>query len=243
MCGTRLRVENGLKLSRNLDTHIGEIHGIYQIVKNTSKRDLYGKPIYIVRCLGCGYERESTYGQISSPAKKIIHCNHLQCNGYVSPRISWKNKRLQRIFSDMKQRCYNIRSPDYRFYGAKGIKICDEWIRDPEKFVQWAESNGYEESLTIDRKNSKKDYSPDNCHWIPAVDNTKYKTTTRIIEVDGEVHTGRDWAVKLGLGINRINDYTRKYGIEHTKEFIKKRAENPDLVPPSGVSYYSLYMN
>lgn len=142
----------------------------------------------------------------------------------------------------MKQRCYNEKSHDYKFYGARGIGICDEWILNPSSFVSWAEDNGYSDYLTIDREDSNRDYSPDNCRWIPADKNTKYKSTTRTISVDGEEHTGRDWAVKLGLGVNRINEYVRKYGIENTKEFIRKRTECPDVIPPSGVSYYSIYM-
>lgn len=231
-----------MSLGEKSDTHVGEIHGIYEIIGITPKSDLYGKRLYIVRCLGCGYERESTYGQISSPAKRIYHCNHLLCNEKVSPRTYWDNKRLQRIFSDMKQRCYNEKSHDYKFYGARGIGIFDEWILNPGSFVSWAEDNGYSDYLTIDRKDGNRDYSPDNCRWIPADENTKYKSTTRTISVDGEKHTGRDWAVKLGLGINRINEYVRKYGVENTKEFIRRRTECPDVIPPSGVSYYSLYM-
>lgn len=37
--------------------------------------------------------------------------------------------RLYSIFSGMKQRCYNPKSNKYRFYGAKGITICSEWLR------------------------------------------------------------------------------------------------------------------
>lgn len=43
--------------------------------------------------------------------------------------------------------------------------VCDEWVNDFSKFRDWALKNGYEENLTIDRKDNSKGYSPDNCKW------------------------------------------------------------------------------
>lgn len=82
--------------------------------------------------------------------------------------------RLYTIFSGMKQRCYNQNCDAYRFYGAKGIVICDEWMGEHglSLFMEWALSNGYEENLTIDRINARGPYSPDNCRWITQSENS-----------------------------------------------------------------------
>ncbi|WP_024346610.1 hypothetical protein [Lacrimispora indolis] len=76
--------------------------------------------------------------------------------------------RLYGIYSGMKQRCYNPANPHYSWYGAKGITICDEWLGDNglQNFFDWALNNGYNENLTIDRIESDKEYSPENCQWI-----------------------------------------------------------------------------
>ena len=50
----------------------------------------------------------------------------------------------------MKQRCYNPNEKSYKWYGAKGIKICDEWINSPKSFEEWSLQNGYNDNLTID---------------------------------------------------------------------------------------------
>ena len=104
-------------------------------------------------------------------------------------------------------------------------------------------NNGYKDNLTIDRLNENKDYCPENCVWIIGVDNAKYKSTTSLISVDNEIHTGKEWSEKLGLGVNRINTYIRDYGVENTIEFIRRYINNPKLKPAHQQSYYDLYMD
>jgi hypothetical protein len=63
----------------------------------------------------------------------------------------------------MKNRCCN---PKDVFYGAKGMTICDEWLKNPASFVTWAKSNGFVSGCHIHRKDSKVGYFPDNCEFL-----------------------------------------------------------------------------
>lgn len=76
-----------------------------------------------------------------------------------------ERKRLRSIYNGMRLRCYNENSINYKYYGGKGVTICDEWLLSFENFFDWAINNGYNENLTIDRTDSEKEYSPDNCKW------------------------------------------------------------------------------
>ena len=102
-------------------------------------------------------------------------------------------------------------------------------MRNPALFEEWAIYNGYADDLTIDRVDPNNDYCPNNCRWISLVDNAKYKTTTRIIEVNGERHTGREWSTIIGYNINLINRYIRLYGLDDTTEFIRRIINNKKL--------------
>lgn len=74
--------------------------------------------------------------------------------------------RLYRIWVNMKTRCYNPNSNAYRWYGAQGIVVCDEWKTSFPAFRSWAVQNGYKEGLSIDRINPCGGYEPNNCQWI-----------------------------------------------------------------------------
>lgn len=65
----------------------------------------------------------------------------------------------------MKQRCRDVKAINYKHYGGKGIRVCDEWRENFQAFYDWAMANGYRDDLTIDRIDTKKNYEPSNCRW------------------------------------------------------------------------------
>ena len=123
----------------------------------------------------------------------------------------------------------------------KHIHICKEWLNNPKNFEDWSLQNGYKDNLTIDRKNSKKDYSPENCRWISLNDNAKYKSTTNVYTIDGYTLTGNDWSKKLNLGRNTINYMFRSYPKNIVEEFIHRRLQNPSLKRKGNVSWFKVY--
>lgn len=204
--------------------------GIWENVTKTEKRAKDKHVLYYARCRFCGKETISTLSNL----KKAKICKHI--------KTGIKNKRISSIFLDMKRRCYNNSEKSFRFYGAKGIKVCDEWLENPKLFEQWSFENGYECNLSIDRIDSNKNCCPDNCRWITKEDNARYKSTTKIIDVDGDIKTGREWAKQLGLNTNIINKYRRKYGYENTVEFIRRALKNGVPKLEYGESYYEKLM-
>lgn len=82
-------------------------------------------------------------------------------------------------WQNMKQRCFNEKHPKYQRYGARGITVCNEWMKS-KTFIEWAFANGWQKGLTLDRKNNDEGYEPSNCEWILLSLNSRKKSTTKL---------------------------------------------------------------
>lgn len=94
--------------------------------------------------------------------------------------------RLFGIWSHIKQRCHNSKSTGYKNYGARGITVCEEWRQSFEAFRDWALKSEYEETLTIERKDVNKGYSPENCIWIASEKQNRNKRNTKFVIIFGQ---------------------------------------------------------
>ena len=119
----------------------------------------------------------------------------------------YKHTKLQNVYYAMRQRCNNPNNKDYKWYGGRGIGICDEW-ESFASFKSWAEISGYKEGygLTIDRIDGNKGYSPDNCRWISIREQQSNKRNNRLLTFNGETHTLSQWAQITGIKRETIRD-------------------------------------
>lgn len=89
----------------------------------------------------------------------------------------------------------------WKWYGAKGVKVCDEWNKSFNEFYKWAYSHGYREDLTIDRIDSNGDYSPDNCRWVTMKEQQNNRKSNRKVTYNGETKTTSQWAEQYGMSL------------------------------------------
>lgn len=211
---------------------------VFEILYECNFKSNDGHKMFHVKCKECGWETDMQKHKI----KYVKKCNHMNTgkNFYIVSH-SWENDRIGKIFSGMKSRCYNPNEKDYKYYGQKGVRICEEWLKNPAAFEEWALSNGYKDNLTIDRIDANKDYCPENCRWISLTDNAKYKTSTKMLWVDGESHTGREWAKILKLGPNTINTMRRNNSIDKVIEFIRRRKQDITKNRTNNQSWFEVY--
>ena len=121
-----------------------------------------------------------------------------------------ENQHLYNAWSGMKKRCYVPQNKSYKYYGAKGVTVCDEWRNSFDSFAEWAYSNGYEDTLTIERIDNDKGYCPENCKWITKSEQQQNRSDKILIEHDGKTLNLKQWCILLGLDYIYIhNKYVR----------------------------------
>ena len=108
--------------------------------------------------------------------------------------------------------------------------MCDEWLRDFQTFHDWAMANGYEEHLTIDRKNNNGNYEPDNCRWITNALQQSNKNNCQMLNHNGKTQTLTEWARELGINRgtlwSRIN--TLHWEVEKALAYQRLYVNNKD---------------
>lgn len=132
-----------------------------------------GHGYWVCKC-DCGKTKVILGSSLNRGLSRSCACLVVDVNSThkMSQSNNGRPPRLYRIWSAMKYRCSNPKNSGYRWYGAKGITVCKEWL-SYINFYSWAITHSYSDNLTIDRKNSKMNYCPENCQWITQSENSK----------------------------------------------------------------------
>lgn len=112
--------------------------------------------------------------------------------------------KMYNVWCAIKRRCYNTHTKEYPRYGGRGISMCDEWRNSYESFKEWAVNNGYDDSLTIDRIDNDKDYTPDNCRFVTMREQCNNRSSNRVYTYNGETHNVTEWSEIVGIPANKI---------------------------------------
>jgi hypothetical protein len=111
-------------------------------------------------------------------------CKKIEVNIQVHTTHGKTKHPIYLAYAAMLDRCYNPNCKTYAWYGAKGVKVCDEWKDSPSTFIEWALANGWAKGLVLDKDElSKKlninppSYSPMTCQWITKKENLKLSSS------------------------------------------------------------------
>lgn len=197
----------------------GQLFGYLSVIREVNQiHD--GKRRFLVRCI-CGKEKEVDLCN-------LLNKSTVSCGCIKAKKHNMSNTRIYHIWQGMRYRCYTKTCSTYKNYGAKGIKVCDEWRNSFAKFYKWSIKNNYNDNLTIDRINPKGDYEPNNCRWV---DWNTQSNNKELLSTNTSGYVGLSWSNKYkkwicNISLNnkskRIGAYnTQKEGIEARNKFIE----------------------
>ena len=101
---------------------------------------------------------------------KIIDTTDLLKNLHMEIR---PNYTIWNSYRHILMRCYNSKDSNYKYYGAKNINMCQDWLYDYSNFYKWSMNNNVKDGLCIDRLDPLGNYCPNNCQWITKSQNRK----------------------------------------------------------------------
>lgn len=163
-------------------------------------KDKNGHPLWEC-CCDCGNTCFVTGSRLRSGNTGSCGCLHSEQLTERNTKHGKSGSHIYKIYKDMKSRCQNTKNKEYKNYGDRGIKVCNEWLVESgfENFYKWAMENGYKEDLTIDRIDVNGNYEPGNCRWATQKEQQNNKRNNHKIELNGEIHTIAEWSEITGI--------------------------------------------
>lgn len=192
---TNCGCSNRNKLIDMTGKHFGHIKVLGLVDKKTTGENLPGGAIWLCQC-ECG-NVVKLRGATIRANKDTISCG---CKRFTVDGLS--GTRIYTIYNDLIRRCTDIDDPAYKWYGGRGIYVCDEWTKGDHpfrNFYTWAFANGYSDNLTIDRRDNNGPYAPWNCRWVTIKVQANNRSNNYYITLDGITKTATEWSEISGI--------------------------------------------
>ena len=183
----------------------------------------------------CGTEFRTQPRYIANGHTKSCGCNNRQRLSESKTKHGLAYHRIYKVWCDMVSRCNNKKCISYKYYGARGITVCERWLK-VENFIDDMYPS-FEEGLTLDRENNDLGYSPDICRWV--LRNIQSRNSRKLNRRNksgyrGVHFTGEKWKTQIvvnnkGIYLGIFTDiveaakaydkYVIDNNLEHTKNF------------------------
>lgn len=112
----------------------------------------------------CGNEIITKLFYLTNGDTKSCGCLNLELVKSRPVKHNLSSSKEYKSWIHMKDRCYNPKVKGYKYWGGRGIKVCDRW---KNSFINFLTDMGNKPSkeYSLDRINVDGDYEPGNVRW------------------------------------------------------------------------------
>lgn len=152
--------------------------------------------IWLCKC-DCGNEITVRGSSLNEKNTQSCGCFHKERLISDATKHGLAKKPFNNCWYGMMSRCNNPKNAAYRFYGKKGIRVCERW-HTFENFMQDMLPT-WKEGLTLERNKVHEGYNPENCRWATRAEQAINKTNTRWVTHLGKTQSLSVWAREYGI--------------------------------------------
>jgi len=169
----------------------------YYTIIGYSHTDKYYIKYFDSVCI-CGKKKKLTTQYL----KKNVSCGCM--NEYNHNKTHGKTKTPEyKTWQGIKDRCINKNNPSFKYYGERGINVCNEWVNSFESFLNDM-GNKPSKNHTIERLDVNKGYSKDNCIWATKKQQANNRRTNYLLTYKRLTKTRAEWADMIGVHVRTL---------------------------------------
>jgi hypothetical protein len=190
----------------------GRLYGRLTVLRYSATRRQ--RVFWLCRCV-CGTIVETRADNLTSGDKQSCGCLRRE-TGPINGRSpnskkhghsyirNGKPSRAYHTWASMIKRCTNSKNKDFRWYGGRGITVCDKWRQSFATFL--ADMGEPPTGTSIDRFPDKNgNYEPGNCRWATKIEQANNTRTNRVIIFAGKKQSMAQWARELGISYGALS--------------------------------------
>ena len=145
--------------------------------------------------------RKYNQGVADANRKRVIH-------GATVGARQGNGNRIYKLWSAIKDRCFNPDSKHYARYGGRGITMHPAWVDDYATFA--ADIGERPKGMTLDRIDNNGNYEPNNVRWATRLEQANNRVTNVLITHEGLTMTLADWARHKGYKYGMLTSRWKK---------------------------------
>ena len=182
---------------------IGDHFGYWRVLYVPTRR---GQVLCQCQCLSI--MEVNYYRLLCDGSKGCVKCRR----DNASYKHGHTDTQVYKIWGAMLQRCTNPHSTAWKWYGGRGITVCDRWRHD---FSAFLEDMGYPPTPrhSIERRNSNQGYSLENCYWATQTQQMRNTSRTHFLTYNGRTQCLTAWAIELGMKTETLSNRLRREGV------------------------------